>query len=343
MTIRYYRTGNTQPLLGTEALREASREELAVLIALQECEGEANIDELARALGIRAARVTSALAYWEAEGVISTQAGKIGVVENEYPPRLHVGTVDATQTKEIAATVHNHDLSLLLSECAGLLGKPALNGREAENITGLFTQYRLPEDFIVTLLADLCARGRGTVRLLVNEAARLCERGIETTADLSDYLRERDSRGEWERTVRRVLGIRERALSATERDVFAKWTQNFGYEEPVLSLAYDITVKNTGRAAVSYMDKLLCKWHDAGVRTEQDVLRYNEENAAARAAGKTEEAPDPPKSNHEKRGRREKVRYGTFDPEEAFRAALERSYGSQDDEDNRGKKENDKA
>lgn len=316
MKISYEGSAVPRALVSSDALKEASREELATLLFLLATGGERDIVAIAAAIGASEARVKASLAFWDA--VELTEEGN---VREEFSPRLRPDEIDSEGAEALAQKIRDNDLASLLEECAHLLGKPTLNGKDAENITALYTQYGLSEEYIVTLLSDIAARtanGRPTVRRLVNTALRLCADGIETLDALIEHFRIRDSKGEWERTVRRVLGIYDRALSPSERERFSRWTEVYGYAEEMISKAYDITVTNTSRASTAYMDKLLTAWHTAGVRTVSECERYLAEHK-----------PAPPEAP-EKRKKAEKPRYGTFDPVEAFQLALQRSYGEEE-------------
>ena len=296
------------------ALAEATREELATLLYCL-CRRELpEVSEIARAIGASDVRVRASLAYWEATELPD------GNVRHEFPSRLRAGELREESAAEVARTIRDGELASLMEECARLLGKPTLSGKDAHNITALYTQYGLTEEYIVTLLSDLVRHsmeGRTTVNRLVNTALRLADEGIETIDALNEHFRLRDATGEWERSVRRILGIYGRALSPSEKERFARWTEVYGYADDIITKAYDITVSNTGKASSDYMDKILTAWNAAGLHTLAECERYNEEHRAetsAKAKGKTQKG-------------KEKERLGTFDPEEAFRLALERSYG----------------
>ncbi len=311
-----------QRLFGTELLTEASAEELRVLICLMECGGEVTLPALAEGAGVREARAAAAVSLWEAAGVldIAKEATPTQIVD-EFAYRVQADTVDEQPAQEVAASIRDHALQGMLHECAAMLGRPTLNDRDVRLLTGLYTQYALSEDYIITLLSDMCTRARASVRMLVNRAIKLSEDGIDTVEKLNDYVRRRDEVGEWERRVRHVLGIYSRALSAAEKTLFKKWVELYGFGEDILSLAYDKTVQNTARYSASYMDKMLTDWYEHDCRT---AAACEERYAASRptathspAVGKKAPAP--------------KERYGSFDPEDAFRRALERSYKKSED------------
>ena len=145
------------------------------------------------------------------------------------------------------------------------------------------------------------------------------------------YFEEREAKGEYERTVRRVLGIGGR-ISDAERALFSKWVESFGFGEEMLKKAFDLTTMNlSGKRSYEYMDKILTNWYNAGIFSPADADAASEKYKAEKTAG----ASDTPAQAEEKSPRRKKEtpRYGNFDTMDAFQRALERSYGADDSED----------
>lgn len=308
-------------LMGSELLAEASAEELRVLLCLMERGGQITLGELAQGAGVREARAASAVSFWEAGGAIVLRATDEGTDEptQEFPYRLQADTLEEEGALAVAASIRDHDLASMLTECAALLGKPTLGDRDVRALTGLYTQYALSEEYIVTLLGDMCQRSRATVRTLVNRAIKLSGDGIDTIEKLNEYIRHRDEVGEWERRMRRVLGIYSRALSAEEKQFFRKWVELYGFGEDILALAYDKTVHNTAKYNPAYMDKILTDWYENGCHTPAACEeRYTASRPTEGVASRTAKPAA------------KKERYGTFDPEEAFQRALERSFRDMD-------------
>ncbi len=306
-------------LSGTELLAEASAEELRVLTVLSESGGSITLDALAQGAGVRQARAAAAVTLWSTAGVIALTEERADTVVDEFAYRLLPNVVDEESSVQVAAAIRDRHLQAMLTECAALLGRPTLNDMEIQQLTGLSTQYALGEDFIITLLSDMCTRSRASVRTLVNRAIKLSEDGIDTVEKLNAYIEKRNNVGEWERRARSVLGIYSRALTTEEKTLFRKWVELFGFSEDILSLAYDKTVHNTSQYSAPYMDKILTGWHEHNCRT---VTACEEHYAASRPA-----PPSAPKG----KAKAPKERYGAFDPDEAFRRALERSFNSDTD------------
>ena len=121
--------------------------------------------------------------------------------------------------------------------------------------------------------------------------------------------------------LRRMFGIGERALTRREEDTFTRWLAEYNYSPDVIGIAYDITVNTSGKASVAYADKILVKWYTAGCRSEAEVEAFIEREKQS-FTSKTPLKKDEKKTP---------AGIGSFDTDEFFQRALERSYGPKGD------------
>ena len=321
MTGLNYRV-NLLRITESPAFKEASREELRALLALIELEGKAEgAEKLSDMAGISLTRCRSALAFWEESGVIREDDGT-PTLTDEFEERLVRGEIDEEPAKEVAESIRNESLASMIDECAMLLGQACLSNAEVKKLTGLYTQYSLSPEYIVTLAANKAKNGRTTVKIICNEAIRLSEKGIDNVEALDAYLKnlEESTGAEWE--FRRILGIYGRNLSPSEKGYFKKWSEELGYSTAIVTEAYDIAVLNTktGKGDLRYMDKILTDWHEAGCRTVNECKAKAEADRAKLTAEKA--------ARKNQKSQPETPRYGNFDVNEAFANALERSFKS---------------
>ncbi len=319
---------NAKALTLGEAFTEASREELRVLLALIANEGRVESDSaLAEAARVSRGRASSSIVFWEESGVIAKDHGAPTITE-EFEERVELGKLDTGTAITAAKSVRDNELAALISECATLMGRPALSTEEIKVINALYTQYALDEEYIITLAAYLNEKGKLTAARLGTDAQRFVKRGIDTAEKLVEYIEEtaNETSDEWE--FRHLLGIYNRTLTKSEQEYVKKWYGEFGYGEDIIGEAYDIAVRNTSKLSLSYMDTLLTKWHEGGCKTLEDCRAAVEHDKTARAV--EEKQKMPPKMP---RTQKTTPRYGNFDPIEAFEAALKRSYGDEKNDD----------
>lgn len=319
MTRLNYRV-NLLRVTANPAFKEASKEELRALISLIEYEGKTDsLTSLSEAAGISSARCRAALAFWEEAGVIREDDGTPSLTD-EFEERLVRGEIDEEPAKEVAESIRNENLASMIDECALLMGQACLSNSEIKNLTGLYTQYALSPDYIVTLAAYLSSKGNLTVKRLTNEAIRISGKGIDNAEALDAYITnvEESTGTEWE--FRRVLGIYSRNLSPSEKGYFKKWSEDFGYSVNIVTEAYDIATLNTQKGDLRYMDKILTDWHEAGCRTVNECKARAEAEKAKLTAEKA--------TKKHAKSEAQTPRYGNFDVNEAFKNALERSFKS---------------
>ena len=168
------------------------------------------------------------------------------------------------------------DFRTLYAEVERLLGK-SLNNEELKILLG-FTRYLgLPND-VISVLVCYCkerSRQRGNLRTpalrsIEKEAYAWAENGIDTLEEAAGFIQAQNQRRSRLEKLKRILQIRGRNLTAGEERYADAWLQ-MPFEEDVLALAYERTCLNTGGLNWPYMNKILARWHEAGLHTLQDV------------------------------------------------------------------------
>ncbi len=296
---------------------EASQEELRVLVAIMEAREPLSAEQITETARVSTARAKGAIAFWEAEGVIA-KAEHQSIID-EFPERLRAGEITEEPAVSVAQSIRDENLRGLFEEFAIISEKPALTQNEIKILAALVTQYALTEEYLLELSAHLKSKSKLTAALLRDRATELISRGIDNTEALSVYIKDMERRSASEQEFRRLLGLYNRTLSEKEQQLFTKWGDEFGYSTTIVGEAYSITVLNTGKLSLPYMDKVLSAWHEAGCKTLEECRAVNAQKSA-----------EEKKNTERKRTKSEapKPRYGDFDVNDAFAKALERSYNT---------------
>ena len=321
----------------TDEIREASVAELKVLVALIESGGSITDDELSDKLEVSKARVSAAIALWQESGVIAPREHGKEVsfygnkLTEEFPEREVLGELTEESSLSVAKTIRDKRLASLFDEIAAMMGKAMLTPQEIKRISELASQYELSEEYIATLSAHLLEQGNLSVGVLIRRAMKLAGDGVLTAEHLSEYIKDKERERDEYMEYRRVFGIFDRKLSPTEIKYISKWSRDLAFGTEIVTMAYDITVMNTSKLSFSYMDKLLCDWHEHGCTTLGECeTRYAERKAELEAEAEKKSADNEKRRSSKKTETTSKVKYGDFDPEEAFRIALSRSFGDSD-------------
>ncbi len=318
------------PLGGSAALLDASTEELRVLLCLLTGADAGDTAALAAAAGCSPARAKSALRYWEEVGALTAATA---IPEK---PLKRSDEAEELPAAEIAKTVNELELSAFIDQCQQVVGH-IFNTRELNALTALIEEMPFSQEYLLTLVGytrKKVKNKRFSVRYLEKVAHSMLERECLTVEALNEYLAraERFSAEEWR--LRRLFGIGERRLGSREEECFMRWTGDYLYGEEIIGIAYDITVNQTGKVSLPYIDKLLTSFHGAGCRTVREVEEHLDKERAEHAARQVSRHTGAPKGKKDTTfttGAGENdpsaTKGSSFRPDDYLSAALRRSYG----------------
>jgi DnaD/phage-associated family protein len=88
----------------------------------------------------------------------------------------------------------------------------------------------------------------------------------------------------YEKKLQNLLQTRGRNLTAGEEKYATGWLE-MGFEDDVITMAYERTCLNTGGLNWAYMNKILQRWHEAGLHTAEAVRSGDRKPGTAPAAG----------------------------------------------------------
>lgn len=311
-------------LFGTPELTEATAEDLRVLVCMvadPSLEGQA----LAKAAACSLPRVRAAVAYWQGTGILTEGAAPLPAAEPKPTPLASARELAPSTEAEDAAYIEQEKKHGLVDECQRILGR-IFNPTEMAVVVGLSQQLGLDDAYILTLCSYCKSRGKDTLRYIERTAFGLFDQGIDTAEALEAHIKGLERAHTLEGALRRLLGAHDRKLTKTEEACLYRWANEFGYGEPVIGLAYDITVDTKQKVSVRYMDAILTRWHGAGCATLAQVEDLLEREQAARSVTRKQPPAPSRRDGRDTEG-------GSFDTDNFFAKALERSYGKEQEGD----------
>ena len=320
-----YKNGETPENLG-DLLSNADEQDLRILVALMmSANGEGQVPEelsLTDMLGLEKPEIDASLKFWRGAGVIGTSRGSKNAKSAEVHQSEKSGAKIATAhrngaveksaggysytTDELNTIFEKRKVTLeFLHEAQQVFGK-MFNNYETGIIVGLIDQYGFEEEAVLHILSYVAGRdGRKGVRYCEKIALSFYDDGITTAKDVSQRITLIEQSAEKAGRIKQLFGIGSRELSKTEKTLFDKWTQKFGYEVEVIRIAYDMTVDAIQKPVPKYADAILQKWYEAGLRTEDEIKNFVETEKQKKDGGESDKS---------------------YDLDDFFEAALKRSF-----------------
>jgi len=194
-----------------------------------------------------------------------------------------------SETDVMRAMDTDGDFRSLYGEVQRLLGK-TLNTEELKILLG-FTRYLGLPNEVISMLVCYCrerSRRKGSVRnpslrTIEKEAYAWAERGIDTLEDAAAFIQARNVQNTRMEKLKRQLQIYGRNLTAGEERYAESWLE-MGFDQEVIAMAYERTCLNTGGLSWAYMNKILLRWHEAGLHTAEDVKRGDRKPSVPKGA-----------------------------------------------------------
>lgn len=301
-------------------------EPLALKLFLQLCGDRAlreslSVEALAKSHAVTPSDIEKALAFWQNAGLLvargedaAKESGNkeekknkkvtvsVKTADNGEKVTVVTGAMPTYTGKEIEAIMTGDPaLSDLINECQRIVGKIFSIG-EVNKLLAMVDYLRLDHASVLLLFTYAAGIDKRSVAYVEKIAAGLVNEGITAYEAIEAYISGKERLHSLENTVRRLAGIQGRVFSSKEKKFLALWGES-GFSEELLTLAYEITVDNTGGFSFPYMNKVLLNWKEAGYETAAAVLEAGERYREAKKDGGG----------------------ASFDVDEFFEAALKRS------------------
>ena len=215
---------------------------------------------------------------------------QLGLMPQARPSHIAPGERPSYSERDVLDAMDtDQSFRSLYGEVQRLLGR-SLNTEELKILLGFVRYLGLPAD-VISVLVCYCkerARSRGSMRnpslrTIEKEAYAWSEQGIDTLEEASAFIQAQNVRNSRLHRLMNLLQIRGRSLTAAEGRYAQSWL-DLGMDEQMLSMAYERTCLNTGGLNWAYMNKIIQRWHEQGLRTAEDVRNGDRKSTVPKGA-----------------------------------------------------------
>lgn len=236
-------------------------------------------DQAAQTLHLSESRISCAMATLRQLGL--WQQERKAVLPGERPAYSEKDVLQAMDT--------DRDFKSLYGEIQRLLGRN-LNTEELKIILGFVRYLGLAPD-VVCVLVCYCkerARRKGnlrnpSLRTIEKEAYAWAEQGIDTMEEAAAFIQNQNMRASQLGQLKKTLEIYNRNLTPGEEKYARQWL-DMGFDMDAVAEAYDRTCVNTGNMSWAYMNRILTRWHEAGLHTAEQVKQLDKKPVVPKGA-----------------------------------------------------------
>lgn len=266
------------------------------------------IKEIASKLHINSDKVEEALEFWAAAGYLVYEnstysfASKEKTAPKKAPKheakKAHLRMRPSYSASEIdAAATINDRIDYMFKQAEKTLGR-LLSTNDLELLYSFVDWLGLDVEVVIMLLSYASKLGKTDKRYLETLAIDWAEREINTYEAAESFIKEMEELHSFERSIRSILGIYDRALSQTEKKYIKMWTENKLSAE-LISEAYERTINNTGKLNFGYMNKILVSWKEENISTKKEIEEHEALFKIKNAPTKVKSKPRSKFANYE--------------------------------------------
>lgn len=247
------------------------------LLMLSSENSTVEFSDIAETLGLLESDLMLAVKYWESCGVIfkngdsysfgtgGSPAGKTEDTAIEQKPR----------TENLAEIIEaNSSLSDMFMVSQEILGK-TISERDMETIYWFYSELKMSPEAILLLLEHCVSKGKTRMNYIEKVAVSWSEMGLTNAENVALYIKNEEQKTGFLYSIRKIMGISDRSLSQIEEKYLFKWHDEMGMEEEMIALAYEYCIIQTAKLSFPYMDKVITRWAQEGIRTVADAEEDN--------------------------------------------------------------------
>ena len=155
------------------------------------------------------------------------------------------------------------------------------------NLSSAENDLDMSADLVEYLLEYCIGKGHTSVRYMETVAQNWVAQNITTVQQAKDESR---SFGGDYTVILRELGLTRKPAPA-ETALMDKWLSEYAFSLDLIKEACRRTVLQASSPSLSYADSILTRWHNASVRSLQDVARLDADHEASKSDQKNAEKP----------------------------------------------------
>lgn len=242
------------------------------------------VSDVASALGILESDVIRAWRYWESRGIVtltynsesnpSDFSVEFADLSGMCPASCEEEEKDVRPSyklSDIATRQKDDNLLKEMYKHAEVLLDKTLTQNDIITLYGFYDWLKLPVEVILMIIEHCVSLGKKSTRYMEAVALSWSDMGICTAEKASEHLKALEKSGKAKRRFKKLLGIGGRDFTDAEYSRLLEWSENMGFSDEMIKLAYEKTVLNTGKISFQYMHAILSDWHAKGITTDEQT------------------------------------------------------------------------
>ena len=236
------------------------------------------IETISKEINISLKDVKASLDYLQEKGLIIMMEEGFYIVDLQEKEVMELYTPKVTASKEMieANQKKNNKREKIINDIESMYFAGNMKAEWYKKIILWFEKYNFSNEAMLGIFSHCFSDEVKPIAYVETVVKSMADKGVITINDLSKQIVSYDKKSKIIKFVKTELNL-HKALTKPQERIVEKWIFDYNYDKEQIKLVIDKTI-NAQNVGFNYLDKIITEWHQQGLKTVEEILKYEKEN-----------------------------------------------------------------
>ena len=236
------------------------------------------IETISKEINISLKDVKASLDYLQEKGLIIMMEEGFYIVDLQEKEVMELYTPKVTASKEMieANQKKNNKREKIINDIESMYFAGNMKAEWYKKIILWFEKYNFSNEAMLGIFSHCFSDEVKPIAYVETVVKSMADKGVITINDLSKQIVNYDKKSKIIKFVKTELNL-HKALTKPQERIVEKWIFDYNYDKEQIKLVIDKTI-NAQNAGFNYLDKIITEWYKQGLKTAEEILKYEKEN-----------------------------------------------------------------
>ena len=236
------------------------------------------IETISKEINISLKDVKASLDYLQEKGLIIMMEEGFYIVDLQEKEVMELYTPKVTASKEMieANQKKNNKREKIINDIESMYFAGNMKAEWYKKIILWFEKYNFSNEAMLGIFSHCFSDEVKPIAYVETVVKSMADKGVITINDLSKQIVNYDKKSKIIKFVKTELNL-HKALTKPQERIVEKWIFDYNYDKEQIKLVIDKTI-NAQSVGFNYLDKIITEWYQQGLKTAEEILKYEKEN-----------------------------------------------------------------
>ena len=236
------------------------------------------IETISKEINISLKDVKASLNYLQEKGLIIMMEEGFYIVDLQEKEVMELYTPKVTASKEMieANQRKNNKREKIINDIESMYFAGNMKAEWYKKIILWFEKYNFSNEAMLGIFSHCFSDEVKPIAYVETVVKSMADKGVITINDLSKQIVNYDKKSKIIKFVKTELNL-HKALTKPQERIVEKWIFDYNYDKEQIKLVIDKTI-NAQNVGFNYLDKIITEWYKQGLKTVEEILKYEKEN-----------------------------------------------------------------